>query len=379
MDIPLDEVIHFDAIASSSTGAAADADSTPTFAVYEESTDTDIGVGGNFTKRTSLTGNYRGSFTASAANGFEVGKWYNVIGSATVGGVAAKGVVMRFRIVAAEATAGYPKVDTQLLVGGAQSAADLKDFADDGYDPSTNKVAGVVLADTLTTYTGNTPQTGDAYAFMNDNSTDGNQNVNVKVWDDNPLSGTFVSEVREAVGMASANLDTQLAAIEAQTDDIGPAGAGLTAIPWNASWDAEVQSEVTDALVASSIPLTVVSPLAVNSNLTLIRGDDYYNADGRAITFTFTSAPDITGATARFKWTVDGALVGTTSGIAGTVTSSTTCYFEFNSTHTTQTPTHTGNVQTGTIYRYDAEFTLTNGHVCTLARGELYLLADQRV
>lgn len=28
---------------------------------------------------------------------------------------------------------------------------------------------------------------------------------------------------------------------------IGAAGAGLTAIPWNASWDAEVQSEVEDA------------------------------------------------------------------------------------------------------------------------------------
>lgn len=210
-------------------------------------------------------------------------------------------------------------------------------------------------------------QTGDAYAIVS----------NVSYGNSALRDG--VSEIDAHIGTPAVTLAADIAAIEAQTDDIGTAGAGLTAIPWNASWDAEVQSEVTDALAASSIPLTVVSPLAVNSNLTLIRGDDYYNADGRAITFTFTSAPDITGATARFKWTVDGALVGTTSGIAGTVTSSTTCYFEFNSTHTTQTPTHTGNVQTSTIYRYDAEFTLTNGHVCTLARGELYLLADQRV
>jgi hypothetical protein len=48
--------------------------------------------------------------------------------------------------------------------GDAQSMADLKDFADAGYDPATNKVQGVVLVDTLTTYTGNTPQTGDAFA-----------------------------------------------------------------------------------------------------------------------------------------------------------------------------------------------------------------------
>lgn len=106
MDIPLDEVIHVEAISSGATGVAVDADSTPTFAVYEESTDTDIGVGGNMTKRTSLDGNYRASFTASAANGFEVGKFYTVIGSATIGGVATKGVLKAFRVSAAEVTVG---------------------------------------------------------------------------------------------------------------------------------------------------------------------------------------------------------------------------------------------------------------------------------
>lgn len=49
---------------------------------------------------------------------------------------------------------------------------------------------------------------------------------------------------------AGASVSADIAAIEAQTDDIGVAGAGLTAVPWNASWDAEVQSEVDDALVA---------------------------------------------------------------------------------------------------------------------------------
>lgn len=32
---------------------------------------------------------------------------------------------------------------------------------------------------------------------------------------------------------------------------LGSAGAGLTAVPWNAAWDAEVQSEVADALGAT--------------------------------------------------------------------------------------------------------------------------------
>lgn len=48
---------------------------------------------------------------------------------------------------------------------------------------------------------------------------------------------------------AGASISADIAAIEAQTDDIGAAGAGLTAIPWNAAWDAEVQSEVEDAIV----------------------------------------------------------------------------------------------------------------------------------
>lgn len=120
------------------------------------------------------------------------------------------------------AVGGVPKVDLTYIVGVAQSATDLKDFADDGYDPATNKVQGVVLVDTLTTYTGNTPQTGDSFARL---------------------------------GLpAGASVSVDIAAIEAQTDDMGAAGAGLTAIPWNAAWDAEVQSEVADALVAYDPP-----------------------------------------------------------------------------------------------------------------------------
>ncbi len=43
-------------------------------------------------------------------------------------------------------------------------------------------------------------------------------------------------------------------ALAALVTDIGTDGAGLTAIPWNAAWDAEVQSEATDALNAYDGP-----------------------------------------------------------------------------------------------------------------------------
>jgi hypothetical protein len=45
-----------------------------------------------------------------------------------------------------------------------------------------------------------------------------------------------------------------LADVLVDTAEIGTAGAGLTALPWNAAWDAEVQSEVADALAVYDPP-----------------------------------------------------------------------------------------------------------------------------
>lgn len=56
-------------------------------------------------------------------------------------------------------------------------------------------------------------------------------------------------------------LDTALAVVDGNVDsilvdtaEIGAAGAGLTAVPYNAAWDAEIQSECTDALNAYDPP-----------------------------------------------------------------------------------------------------------------------------
>ena len=45
--------------------------------------------------------------------------------------------------VATPTVAGVPEVDLTHVGGDAQSAADLKDFADAGYDPTTNRIAGI--------------------------------------------------------------------------------------------------------------------------------------------------------------------------------------------------------------------------------------------
>ncbi len=188
--IPIDEVIIFDVVTHvPSTAAVSDADSAPTFDVFEEDTDTPILAAQAMTKRTSKTGNYRGSITCSAANGFEAGKWYSVVVTAIVSSITAKCVAKHFRVAPVELVAGVPKVDVADWLGTAPStptvagvpnvnAKTWNDLATVALPlvPTTagrtldvtaaNKVNGVVLVDTLTTYTGNTPQTGDSYARL---------------------------------------------------------------------------------------------------------------------------------------------------------------------------------------------------------------------
>jgi hypothetical protein len=62
--------------------------------------------------------------------------------------------------------------------------------------------------------------------------------------------GTGSSLTALATASALATVDTVVDAILVDTAVIGAAGAGLTAIPWNSAWDAEVQSECADALTA---------------------------------------------------------------------------------------------------------------------------------
>lgn len=83
----------------------------------------------------------------------------------------------------------------------------------------------IQLCDTITTYTGNTVQTGDAFARLGA-----------------PAGASVSADI--------ATIDSNVDAILVDTAEIGAAGAGLTAVPWNSSWDAEVQSECNDALVA---------------------------------------------------------------------------------------------------------------------------------
>ena len=96
----LDETITLDFTTHNPiTGQVSDADFLPTCEVFEDTTDIPI-LTPVVTKRVGLTGDHRVSFVASAANGFEINKSYNVVATATVAGVTAKARIDTFNIEA---------------------------------------------------------------------------------------------------------------------------------------------------------------------------------------------------------------------------------------------------------------------------------------
>jgi len=77
--------------------------------------------------------------------------------------------------------------------------------------------------------------------------------ANAKIADDAITGAKIVSDVGAALSGIPWNASWD-AEVESEVDDaIGAGGSDLTAIPWNASWDAEVQSEAQDALEANNL------------------------------------------------------------------------------------------------------------------------------
>ena len=71
------------------------------------------------------------------------------------------------------------------------------------------------------------------------------------------MRGTDSAATAAALSTHDGKLDTVDGVVDAillDTAEIGTAGAGLTTVPWNAAWDAEVQSECADALTAYDPP-----------------------------------------------------------------------------------------------------------------------------
>jgi len=97
----------------------------------------------------TITGNHIATIDTSAHADYATGSDYMVrMEGTTVDGATINAWIGSFSI-----ENRFNEVDVVSLAGVVQSLTDLKDFADAGYDPATNKVQGVVLTDTATTLT----------------------------------------------------------------------------------------------------------------------------------------------------------------------------------------------------------------------------------
>lgn len=112
--------------------------------------------------------------------------------------------------------------------------------------------------------------------------------------------------------------------------------------------------------------VTIVSPVSDTGEITLIYGDDYLYADGRALTFTGTTWPVITGGTI--------ALIVQSPpyplSLAGVVTGAAACYVSLTSAQVS-------SIGNG-VFAYDLQVTLSNSHVVTLQQGTILVQPDVR-
>lgn len=191
---------------------------TPVIQIYEDNDLTQITAGITLTVDfDGVVGYNNVRIVATGANGFEAGKSYSVmISTGTVGGVSVVGEeVWAFSIERSPVNWANVTAPT--------TAVDLS-----GTDTQ--------LVDTVTTYTGDTPQTGDNFARLG--------------------------------APAGASVSADIAVIEGQTDDIGVAGAGLTAIDLpNQTMD--IVGDITGNLSGSVGSVTA----EVTADVTAISGD----------------------------------------------------------------------------------------------------------
>ena len=114
--------------------------------------------------------------------------------------------------------------------------------------------------------------------------------------------------------------------------------------------------------------VTVTSPVASDgTSITVVRGDDYLNTDGRALTFTGATWPTLTAGTVALI--VDTS--GTPTSYSGVITAATSCYVELTTTQTTA-------LSARRTYDYDLQATLSNGSIVTLVQGTLLVVEDIR-
>ena len=180
---------------------------------------------------------------------YAAGSFYTVVvASVTIDAQTVNFVAGTFRLTAAEGVAGVADVNVTHVGDTAQTAGDI--MADTN-DIQTRLPAALV--------SGRMDSSVGAIAAGVDLSATMKASVNTEVDSalDTAIPGVPTADsvnqrIRSMDLLTEAAGAGDLAAILVDTAVIGAAGAGLTAVPWNAAWDAEVESEVDDALGAGT-------------------------------------------------------------------------------------------------------------------------------
>lgn len=206
---------------------------------------------------------------------------------------------------------------------------------------------------------GITPETGEAGGqpqISSDGAAWTNVGIGVLVAIGN---GRYYADLTAAaVASAGTTIETRYKSAntaECPGDTVRVINVDLDGAPWAVSGD-----------------VTSVGPVISSEEVALVRGDDYFNADGRALTFSSTGWPDLTGVISlSFTGRGDPSdVIGfiTTGSAVMAGSSSQTVRFEVASSQTI-------NLGAG-AYKFDVAAVLSNAHKATLAIGSLTLYAD---
>jgi hypothetical protein len=213
----------------------------------------------------------------STAGFYAAGSFYwVVVSSVTADGQTVNFIAATFRIVAAESVAGTPKADVSHFGGSAGTFASGRPEVNTTHAAGTAWNSGAIgaatlAADTLTaakvaadvtTELQNGLATAAALTTVEGKIDTIDTNVDAILVDTGTDIPATLATLATAADLATVAgyIDTEVAAILEDTGTTIPAqiaaldGSAFTAIPWNAAWDAEVQSEVTDALNAYDPP-----------------------------------------------------------------------------------------------------------------------------
>lgn len=133
---------------------------------------------------------------------------------------------------------------------------------------------------------------------------------------------------------------------------------------WTETVEVVTAAQADPAASITASGTTVVNAVATSGRITLVRGDDYLNADGRALSWT-VSSPNLTGASATL--TIRTYAGATVLAKAMTVVGATTVRADL-------THTETAAMALGTpAYTYEIVATLSGGGTATIASGTVWI------